>query len=303
MKCQCTDCKKTIDQEAFEPAMVVNSADPKNSFVLCKSCLEKRGNGIVACRNCTDLTEVFRLEHKKKPLGFTPCPSCGKDVYTAQLAEEYKTARCKECNTVIFDQEEDVRIINEGTDKEYVACEPCFDSMWDMNAITKCSGCGRWYENGVLHTDPNVEDFTPCPVCGLDIIEGYSKEEAMSRMNERKAKTPVKSLHEAQHRRESAEAMILEVADIVMENRSLQKENSNLRLRIATLEALVAAMRPGGDYAKYEFLANIETQNITHDLHKAAGYVSTARRVDDWEQKLAEFEAGRNNAPASEFTF
>ena len=287
MKCKCKDCGKTIDQDAMEPALVVNPTDPEHCFVLCEKCREKRGFTIIGCEHCTDLTEAIRLQEAESPEGFTPCPSCGNDIYTGMPKAEYKTVRCHKCGKIIHNPEEDGRILNEGTANEHIVCEPCFDSMWDMSQIVKCESCGCWYENGTLSKDPDVEDFTPCPKCGADVCEGYTRKDAIELMLERRQKERPRTPQMPAYR-ENAEAVIFELANIITENHHLRKENSDLRLRVAKLEALEEGKRTG-DYSKYEFLADIETQNMSFDLHRASGWISSVERVDDWEQKLSEF--------------
>lgn len=287
MKCKCKDCGKTIEQDAMEPAFVVNPADPEHCFVLCEECREKRGFTIISCEHCTELSEAVRLQETNSPEGFTPCPSCGHDVYSGKQKEDYTAVKCRKCGKIIHLPDEDGRVINEGLASEYIVCEPCFDSMWDLNQIVKCDGCGRWYENGALVKDPDVADFTPCPNCGVDVCEGYSRADAIELMRERQQCKAPRTPQIPQYR-ENAEAVIFELANIITENHHLRKENSDLRLRVAKLEALEEGKRTG-DYAKYDFLAEIEAQNMSFDLHRASGWISSAERVDDWEQKLAEF--------------
>lgn len=80
--------------------------------------------------------------------------------------------KCRKCGVEVDPSEYDIRYINEGTEEAYAVCEVCFNDMWDKDEIIKCDGCGRWYENGVLHRDPDIKDFVPCPVCSHDVVEG-----------------------------------------------------------------------------------------------------------------------------------
>lgn len=86
------------------------------------------------------------------------------------------TVYCSECGIEIPSDE--ARVLNDGTQEERRVCNGCHDAMWDMNHITKCENCGAWHETEYLNRpDPNLE-FTPCPTCDHDIVEGYSREEA-----------------------------------------------------------------------------------------------------------------------------
>lgn len=87
--------------------------------------------------------------------------------------------RCKTCNALIVDEDCE-RKVNAGTDSEFVVCESCFESMWENNEITLCDECGNWYKNEMLIPDLDVPEFTPCPFCGRDIVEGYDREEAIT---------------------------------------------------------------------------------------------------------------------------
>lgn len=85
---------------------------------------------------------------------------------------------CKICNALIDDEDYE-RKINAETDNEFVVCKSCFDSMWENDEITKCVSCGEWYQMEMLVSDLDVPEFTPCPSCGNDIVEGYDREEAI----------------------------------------------------------------------------------------------------------------------------
>lgn len=85
---------------------------------------------------------------------------------------------CKICNALISDEDCE-RKINAETDSEFVVCESCFDSMWENDEITKCVTCGEWYQSEMLIPNMDVTEFTPCPSCGNDIVEGYDREEAI----------------------------------------------------------------------------------------------------------------------------
>lgn len=189
MKCTCRDCGKVMDQERGEVINIVNPWIPDEGYDLCDTCLEKHGEAIISCEHCTDLTERKFLSAKLVPLGFVECPGCGHDVFTGKTAIEYKTMTCKKCGRLIFDPENKARILNEGQEDECYACNICFDAMWEEGSITKCEGCGTWFEVTTLHRDAEVEDFLPCPVCGHDVCEGYTREEAIALMNERELRT------------------------------------------------------------------------------------------------------------------
>lgn len=87
---------------------------------------------------------------------------------------------CKKCGATIEPDEE--RIINEKTDSAYPVCESCFESMWDKDEITKCEGCGNWYEYDKLESEGEVggDSFVPCPSCGRDIVDGLTREERLT---------------------------------------------------------------------------------------------------------------------------
>lgn len=189
MKCTCRDCGKIMDQDKGMGVNIINPWIPDKGFSLCDDCREKHGDNIVSCEHCTDLTERKFLSAKLVPLGFTACPGCGRDIFTGKSAIEYETMTCKKCGRLILDPDNEARVLNGGTENECYACNTCFDSMWEDGSITKCEGCGTWFEVGNLHGDSEVEDFMPCPVCGKDICEGYTREEAAAQMAERKSST------------------------------------------------------------------------------------------------------------------
>lgn len=211
--------------------------------------------------------------------------------------EKVKPCTCKACGGPAMKDEYDFEhsVINPGTEAEYRLCNSCFDAKWDTNEITKCAGCGAWWDTGFVARDPDVDDFAACPECGKDICEGYSREEAIRLMEERKPSFPPRRRLEQWESgfAKNAQEMILEIAEIIRENRRLRFENNELRLHIAVVEAQVEAMDPGGDMDKFMFLSDIEVQNATYKLHKASGFVSSVEYIDDWEQKLAEFMASR----------
>lgn len=88
---------------------------------------------------------------------------------------------CAVCGRVINEDEDTVYTINEGTDREYIECEQCHDQEWEVNAITNCEGCGRWFSTDILQSEEVApgHTFCPCPVCGKDVVDGLTKEEFM----------------------------------------------------------------------------------------------------------------------------
>lgn len=66
---------------------------------------------------------------------------------------------CAVCGRVINEDEDTVYTINEGTDREYIECEQCHDQEWEVNAITNCEGCGRWFSTDILQS----EEVAPRP--------------------------------------------------------------------------------------------------------------------------------------------
>ena len=88
---------------------------------------------------------------------------------------------CAVCGRVINEDEDAVYTINEGTDREYIECEQCHDQEWEVNAITNCEGCGRWFSTDILQSEEVApgHTFCPCPVCGKDVVDGLTKEEFM----------------------------------------------------------------------------------------------------------------------------
>lgn len=93
------------------------------------------------------------------------------------------------------------------------------------------------------------------------------------------------------------ERAILELADMVHENRMLKKENSDLRLRLAASEALIASFA-GHDNGEYEFLSEIIRKNGTVDLCRSAGWETNQDRVDGWESELERYREERARARA-----
>lgn len=88
---------------------------------------------------------------------------------------------CAVCGRVMNEDEDTVYAINEGTDREYIECEQCHDQEWEVNAITNCEGCGRWFSTDILQSEEVApgHTFCPCPVCGKDVVDGLTKEEFM----------------------------------------------------------------------------------------------------------------------------
>jgi len=93
-------------------------------------------------------------------------------------------------------------------------------------------------------------------------------------------------------RRIEAENMMLEVAEIIYENRALRMENCDLRLRLAASEALVSSFA-GHDKGEYEFLSEIIRKNDTVDLCRSAGWGTNIDRIENWEEELEKFREGR----------
>lgn len=86
---------------------------------------------------------------------------------------------CKKCGRHIDTEFDDCRKINDDTQNPYYLCWGCFEDMWDKNEITKCEGCGAWHDTDSLHRECENSEFTPCPSCGCDVVEGLSREEFM----------------------------------------------------------------------------------------------------------------------------
>ena len=88
------------------------------------------------------------------------------------------------------------------------------------------------------------------------------------------------------------ENAVLELADIIRENRMLRKENSDLRLRLAANDALIASFA-GHDSGEYEFLSEIIRKNNSVDLCRGAGWETSEERVDNWEKELERYRKGK----------
>lgn len=86
---------------------------------------------------------------------------------------------CSRCGAMIEDGFE--CHINEDTEFEYDVCEQCFDSMWEKHEIVNCAGCGRWFDIGYHGRTIEIggDTFTPCPLCGKDMVEGETKEDRL----------------------------------------------------------------------------------------------------------------------------
>lgn len=92
-----------------------------------------------------------------------------------------------------------------------------------------------------------------------------------------------------------AERVVLDLADMIRENRMLKKENSDLRLRLAASEALIASFA-GHDSGEYEFLSEIIRRNGSVDLCNSAGWGTSEERIDDWESRLERYREERARA-------
>lgn len=84
------------------------------------------------------------------------------------------------------------------------------------------------------------------------------------------------------------EDIILGMADLVLENRALRKENNDLRLECATHDALMKSMVGGGAEAKkrYEILSDIRRGNSMVSACHASGWQTNERYTLDWEAEL-----------------
>lgn len=87
---------------------------------------------------------------------------------------------CKTCGKVISEDKFEIDFpVNVGTDSEYDQCEVCHDASVESGEIIQCQSCGEWFTPNKLH-DERITDkhtFTPCPYCGDDFFEGYSRDE------------------------------------------------------------------------------------------------------------------------------
>ena len=87
---------------------------------------------------------------------------------------------CARCHAAMEDGFE--HVINADTEKQYFLCETCFDNMWERHEIVDCQGCGRWFDLD-YHEKTTViggDTFTPCIVCGKDMVDGETKEERIA---------------------------------------------------------------------------------------------------------------------------
>lgn len=85
---------------------------------------------------------------------------------------------------------------------------------------------------------------------------------------------------------------MLEIAELIHENRALRMENNDLRLRLAASEALVNSFA-GHDKGEYEFLSEIIRANDVADLCRSAGWETNINRIENWEDELEKFREGR----------
>lgn len=245
MKCKCRDCGRVIDQDAGEEVCIVNPCVADESFDLCSDCLEQQGDSIVSCEGCTERIERRLLTARLVPSGFVECPYCNRDVFSGRTLKEYAKATCSECGRPIRDPYEE-RVINFGLPEARKICNSCFGSMWDAGTITKCESCGEWYEPRLLHGAEDIDDFMPCPSCGKDVCEGYTREEAAQLMNERKEVGSIDKLYtENATLRWRLFQLKSQISGSTSVNEAtyLVAENEKLRRACASCEALLEELR------------------------------------------------------------
>ena len=93
---------------------------------------------------------------------------------------------CKTCGRIINEDEELAYTVNHGLEDEYVQCELCHDADWEESKIVICEACGEWFTPDKLHDEKLSEthSFTPCPICGKDIVDGCSREDVLEELPE-----------------------------------------------------------------------------------------------------------------------
>lgn len=94
---------------------------------------------------------------------------------------------CSECGKQLEgDELFDYRVINAGLPQERRVCNECFDSLWEDYKIVLCENCGDWFDNELTRDEALSErlTFNPCPACGHDMIEGYTRQEMLDREQE-----------------------------------------------------------------------------------------------------------------------
>ncbi len=85
------------------------------------------------------------------------------------------------------------------------------------------------------------------------------------------------------------EEIILRMADIVMENRTLRRENNELRLTVKRHEAFTASLvgsENGIAKKQYDILMDIERNNSSVSLCNSMGWGTSERYIEDWEGEL-----------------
>lgn len=84
---------------------------------------------------------------------------------------------CKCCGKIIKD-EDDCFEVNSGMPEEFVQCWLCHLSDMDNGKVLQCEACGEYFSADVLHDEEiHGNSFCACPSCGMDIVEGMTREE------------------------------------------------------------------------------------------------------------------------------
>ena len=89
--------------------------------------------------------------------------------------------KCAFCGKEI-DELDFAREINPSTPKAYHVCELCYDDLCVNNEVVACFSCGAAFDAGfeIAAEHFGEQSFYPCPSCGNDITEGFSRSEAIT---------------------------------------------------------------------------------------------------------------------------
>lgn len=84
--------------------------------------------------------------------------------------------KCSCCGGM-FDATEEGTAVHGAHGMRFYLCDTCLEAECNAGRVISCEACGEYFAAGALHDEEvEGESFTPCPLCGADVVEALSRE-------------------------------------------------------------------------------------------------------------------------------
>lgn len=114
----------------------------------------------VDAHSLEDAEEKVQVEYNENGVG-------GEKVYGSEESNVEFRACCSSCMSDLdYDDRDDLREVNNGTEHAMALCDRCVDDMEERGELLRCECCGDVFSPSALMINPENGQTEICPDCG-----------------------------------------------------------------------------------------------------------------------------------------